>query len=77
MGDAASKASQQLFEAHLYDDYLHFHGLSVETAEALAEMLHKKMDSLGIAPIEQEEIINQNFNQSGDEAAIETNGEIQ
>ena len=41
MGAIASNVSQQLFSANLYDDYLHFHGLSVETAEALAEWMHQ------------------------------------
>lgn len=47
------------------------------------EMLHKKLDSLGLSPVEDEiqseqtEYQNQNFNQSGAEAAIETNGEFQ
>lgn len=40
-GAIATKVSQQLFSANLYDDYLHFHGLSVETAEALAEWMHQ------------------------------------
>ena len=36
--------------ANRYDDYLHFHGLSVEGAEALAEYWHKRMrQQLGIA----------------------------
>ncbi len=43
MGDVASKVCQQLFQANLYDDYLHFHGLSVESAEALAELMHKRI----------------------------------
>jgi len=43
MGEVASRISQQLFEANLYDDYLHFHGLSVESAEALAEYMHKRI----------------------------------
>lgn len=43
MGAIASRVSQQLFEANLYDDYLHFHGLSVESAEALAELMHKRI----------------------------------
>jgi 5-methyltetrahydrofolate--homocysteine methyltransferase len=43
MGAGASQVSQQLFQANLYDDYLHFHGLSVESAEALAEFLHKRI----------------------------------
>ena len=43
MGEVASQISQQLFQANLYDDYLHFHGLSVESAEALAEMMHARI----------------------------------
>lgn len=43
MGSTASQVCQQLFQANLYDDYLHFYGLSVESAEALAELLHKKV----------------------------------
>lgn len=43
MGAVASQVSQQLFQANLYDDYLHFHGLSVECAEALAELLHQRI----------------------------------
>jgi len=43
MGAVASQTSQQLFQANLYDDYLHFHGLSVESAEALAELMHQRI----------------------------------
>ena len=43
MGQKASHFSQQFFEANLYNDYLHFHGLSVETTEALAEWMHRKI----------------------------------
>ena len=43
MGEVGSRVAQQLFEANLYDDYLHFHGLSVESAEALAEMIHRRV----------------------------------
>ena len=33
-----------------YSDYLYFHGLSVESAEALAELWHKRIrEELGIA----------------------------
>jgi 5-methyltetrahydrofolate--homocysteine methyltransferase len=50
VGRTASEYSQQLFSANKYKDYLYFHGLSVETAEALAEMWHKKVRmELGIA----------------------------
>jgi hypothetical protein len=39
-----------LFEGGEYTKYLYLHGLSVETAEALAELHHKKMrEELGIA----------------------------
>ena len=50
MGARASVETQKLFEAGEYTRYLYLHGLSVETAEALAEYLHKKMrEELGIA----------------------------
>jgi 5-methyltetrahydrofolate--homocysteine methyltransferase len=50
MGRRASEYSQQLFKADNYSDYLYFHGLSVESAEALAELWHKKIrEELGIA----------------------------
>jgi 5-methyltetrahydrofolate--homocysteine methyltransferase len=50
MGEVASRASAELFAADRYDDYLHFHGLAVETAEALAEFWHKRVrHELGIA----------------------------
>jgi 5-methyltetrahydrofolate--homocysteine methyltransferase len=50
MGARASLETQRLFEAGEYTKYLYLHGLSVETAEALAEYLHKKMrEELGIA----------------------------
>jgi 5-methyltetrahydrofolate--homocysteine methyltransferase len=50
MGARASVETQKLFEAGEYTKYLYLHGLSVETAEALAEYLHKKMrEELDIA----------------------------
>jgi 5-methyltetrahydrofolate--homocysteine methyltransferase len=50
IGARASQETQKLFEANEYTAYLYLHGLSVETAEALAELLHKKMrEELGIA----------------------------
>jgi 5-methyltetrahydrofolate--homocysteine methyltransferase len=49
MGSRASEETQRLFEGGEYTRYLYLHGLSVETAEALAEYLHKKMrEELGI-----------------------------
>ncbi|MGH9531807.1 MAG: vitamin B12 dependent-methionine synthase activation domain-containing protein, partial [Terriglobales bacterium] len=50
VGARASEESHKLFEAGEYTRYLYLHGLSVETAEALAELLHKRMrEELGIA----------------------------
>jgi 5-methyltetrahydrofolate--homocysteine methyltransferase len=50
MGSVASEYSQKLFKEDKYQDYLFFHGLSVESAEALAELWHKKIrEELGIA----------------------------
>jgi len=43
MGDVASAHSAELFAADRYQDYLHFHGLSVEMAEALAEYWHRRI----------------------------------
>jgi 5-methyltetrahydrofolate--homocysteine methyltransferase len=50
VGRKASDYSRHLFESNQYKDYLYFHGLSVESAEALAELWHKKIrEELGIA----------------------------
>ncbi len=50
IGPKASAETQRLFEGGEYTRYLYLHGLSVETAEALAEFHHKKMrEELGIA----------------------------
>jgi 5-methyltetrahydrofolate--homocysteine methyltransferase len=50
IGSKASVETQRLFEGGEYTRYLYLHGLSVETAEALAEFHHKKMrEELGIA----------------------------
>ncbi|MBK8097372.1 MAG: methionine synthase [Planctomycetes bacterium] len=50
MGAVATRESERLFRENRYDEYLHFHGLSVEGAEALAEYWHKRMrQQLGIA----------------------------
>jgi 5-methyltetrahydrofolate--homocysteine methyltransferase len=50
IGPKATVETQRLFEAGEYTRYLYLHGLSVETAEALAEYHHKKMrEELGIA----------------------------
>lgn len=50
VGRRATEYSQELFKADNYTDYLYFHGLSVESAEALAELWHKRIrEELGIA----------------------------
>jgi 5-methyltetrahydrofolate--homocysteine methyltransferase len=41
VGREASVYTKRLFDANEYTDYLYMHGLSVETAEALAEYWHK------------------------------------
>ncbi len=41
VGARATEEAKKLFEANRYTDYLYLHGLSVETAEALAECVHK------------------------------------
>ncbi len=43
MGDEASKYAQALFDSDSYSDYLYFHGLAVQLAEALAEYIHAKI----------------------------------
>ena len=50
VGRRASEYAHELFTSDNYADYLYFHGLSVESAEALAEFWHKRMrEELGIA----------------------------
>ncbi len=43
VGTNASNESHKLFKENSYSDYLYLHGLSVETAEALAEFWHRRM----------------------------------
>ncbi|MBA2501778.1 MAG: methionine synthase, partial [Pyrinomonadaceae bacterium] len=64
MGGRASEYSQQLFKSDNYADYLFFHGLSVEAAEALAELWHKRIrEELGIAESDAKDL-NKLFHQS-------------
>ncbi|HEX8889636.1 MAG TPA: methionine synthase [Pyrinomonadaceae bacterium] len=57
MGRRASQYSQELFKADNYTEYLFFHGLSVEAAESLAELWHKRIrEELGIAERDAEEL---------------------
>jgi 5-methyltetrahydrofolate--homocysteine methyltransferase len=43
MGDIATEFGQKLFANNQYTDYLYFHGLAVQTAEALAEWTHARI----------------------------------
>ena len=53
IGQVASEVTQRLFESGDFTRYLYLHGLSVETAEALAELLHKKIrEEMGIAALD-------------------------
>jgi 5-methyltetrahydrofolate--homocysteine methyltransferase len=57
MGKTATEYSKKLFDSNEYKEYLYFHGLSVESAEALAELWHKKIrEELGIAAQDSPEI---------------------
>jgi len=57
IGPKASEYTKKLFESGEYTKYLYLHGLSVETAEALAEFHHKHVrQELGIAGEDSPEI---------------------
>ena len=57
VGRRASEYSHELFKSDNYSDYLYFHGLSVEGAEALAELWHKRIrEELGIAGADSPEL---------------------
>ncbi len=50
MGDKASEVANALFKGDQYSDYLYFHGLAVQMAEALAEWVHSRIRAeLGFA----------------------------
>ncbi|MDX9910805.1 MAG: methionine synthase [Phycisphaerales bacterium] len=50
MGRRVSEVARTLFEKNDYTEYLYLHGMGVETAEALAELWHKRIrQELGIA----------------------------
>jgi 5-methyltetrahydrofolate--homocysteine methyltransferase len=55
MGEKASAFAKELFQADRYSDYLYFHGLGVQMAEALAEWTHARIRAeLGFAAEEPE-----------------------
>ncbi len=50
VGEIATEVAQKLFAANDYTNYLYFHGMAVQTAEAMAEWLHAKVrQELGFA----------------------------
>ena len=57
MGADVSERARRLFDNNEYTEYLYVHGLGVESAEALAELWHKRMrQELGIAGDDDPEI---------------------
>jgi 5-methyltetrahydrofolate--homocysteine methyltransferase len=57
VGDIATEFAQKLFANNQYSDYLYFHGLAVQTAEAVAEWLHARIRrELGLAASEPDNI---------------------
>ncbi|WP_448380624.1 methionine synthase [Gloeomargarita sp.] len=43
MGQVATEYAQKLYESNAYTDYLYFHGIAVQMAEALAEWNHARI----------------------------------
>ncbi|MFN9055861.1 MAG: vitamin B12 dependent-methionine synthase activation domain-containing protein, partial [Cyanobacteriota bacterium] len=57
MGEKATLFARSLFGADQYTDYLYFHGLAVQLAEALAEWTHARIrNELGFAAQEAENL---------------------
>ena len=65
MGAIASEHCQRLFKADNYQEYLYFYGLSVESAEALAEYWHKRirqqLDIAGDDALEMKDLFTQGY----------------
>jgi 5-methyltetrahydrofolate--homocysteine methyltransferase len=57
VGDIATEFAQKLFADNQYTDYLYFHGLAVQVAEALAEWTHARIRrELGFGDVEPDNI---------------------
>jgi 5-methyltetrahydrofolate--homocysteine methyltransferase len=57
MGHVASEVAQELFKGDNYTDYLYFHGMAVQMAEALAEWSHARIRrELGYGDLEPDNI---------------------
>jgi 5-methyltetrahydrofolate--homocysteine methyltransferase len=57
VGEVATAYAKTLFEANEYTDYLYYHGIAVQTAEALAEWTHARVRrELGFGDLEPDNI---------------------
>jgi len=57
VGEVATEFAQTLFAANEYTDYLYYHGMAVQVAEAMAEWLHAKIRrELGYGELEPDNI---------------------
>jgi 5-methyltetrahydrofolate--homocysteine methyltransferase len=57
MGQKATEVAQELFKADNYTEYLYFHGMAVQLAEALAEWTHARIRrELGFGALEPDNI---------------------
>ncbi|ELR96429.1 methionine synthase [Gloeocapsa sp. PCC 73106] len=57
VGEVATEYAQKLFAANEYSDYLYYHGMAVQTAEALAEWTHVRIRrELGFGDLEPDNI---------------------
>jgi 5-methyltetrahydrofolate--homocysteine methyltransferase len=57
MGHIATEVAQELFKANNYTEYLYFHGMAVQLAEALAEWSHAQIrKELGYGELEPDNI---------------------
>ena len=57
MGDIATQKAQELYRDNSYTDYLYFHGMAVQLAEALAEWSHARIRrELGYGDLEPDNI---------------------
>jgi len=43
VGEIATQIAKELFDSNQYTDYLYYHGIAVQTAEALAEWIHARI----------------------------------
>ncbi len=65
VGEIATEYAKKLFDSDQYTDYLYYHGMAVQTAEALAEWTHRKIrHELGFSHLEPDnlrEILQQRY----------------